>query len=203
MAKIDFKKTEKQFYAPKKNPETIVIPAMKFLMVDGHGDPNTSQEYTDSINALYSVSYTLKFHLKKKGVGPDYTVPPLEGLWWTDDMKTFSVDRKDEWLWTSMIRQPDHISIKDVSEAIEQVRGKKNPTMLDAVRFETYNEGLVVQVMYVGPYADEGPTIERLHQFAFDQGYQLRGKHHEIYLGDPRRTKPENLKTVIRQPITK
>ncbi len=203
MDKIDLKKTEKQFYAPKKEPAIVEIPRMNFLMVDGKGDPNTSQEYTDAVQVLYSLSYTLKFYIKHNNLGSDYTVLPLEGLWWIDDMEKFKTAKKDDWLWTAMIRQPDFITQEQINTAIDLVRKKNNPTKLESVRFKSFTEGSVVQVMYIGPYSDEGPTIEKMHQFAVDNGYRLRDKHHEIYLSDPRRAKPEKLKTVIRQPVTK
>lgn len=125
----------------------------------------------------------------------------LEGLWWTDDMADFSEGDKSAWSWTAMMMQPDHITGAHVETAIGWLRRKKDPPALDRIRFESFREGLSVQVMHIGPYADEAPTIARLHQFAADQGYRLRGDHHEIYLGDPRRTAPERLRTVIRQPV--
>ena len=131
---------------------------------------------------------------------------PIEGLWWAENMDVFTdayMEKKDEWLWTSMIMQPDFITQELVDQAIEEVKKKKEPPALNKVRFERYHEGPSVQILYFGSYSDEGPTIARMHQYAEEQGYKLRGKHHEIYLSDPRRTKPEQLKTIIRQPIEK
>ena len=204
MKKLDFKKELKDFYSgvSAKEFSIVDVPPLQFLMIDGQGYPGTSQEYQDAMQALYPLSYTLKFMGKKKG--KDYVVMPLEGLWWAKDMDVFTeafMERKDEWLWTSMIMQPDIITKEMVEKAIEEVKRKKDPPALSKVRFETYSEGLSAQIMYFGPFSEEGPTIERLHDFIKNQGYELRGKHHEIYLSDPRRTKPERLKTVIRQPM--
>ena len=201
MAKLDLKKEYRRLYNPSAKECSIVdVPEMRFLMIDGAGDPNTSVAYAEAIEALYAMSYTLKF-LSKTTEDVDYVVMPLEGLWWTPDMAEFSTDDKSAWEWTALIMQPGHITAGHVATATDEVRRKKNPPALDRIRFEPYREGLAVQIMYFGPYADEAPTIERLHQFAKDSGYQLRGRHHEIYLGDPRRTAPEKLRTVIRQPV--
>jgi hypothetical protein len=175
---------------------------MNFIMIDGKGDPNTSQEYIDTIEALYPVAYTIKFTCKKL-LGKDFGVMPLEGLWWTEDMKDFTVGNKKNWLWTAMIMQPDVVTEEIFNQAIEQVREKKSPKSLDKLRFASYEEGRSAQVMYVGPYSGEGPTILDLHKFIVDQGGKLEEcdkHHHEIYLGDPRRTDPSKLKTIIRQP---
>lgn len=201
--KLDLKKEHADLYRPTRKTFSIVdVPTLKFLMVDGEGDPNTAQSYREALEALYAVAYTLKF-MSKADPGIDFTVMPLEGLWWADDMDSFSEDMsdKDHWLWTAMILQPDHITPEMVTQSVEQVRVKKNPPGLDRLRLSNYHEGLSVQILYLGAYADEGPTIAAMHQHAVDQGYRLHGKHHEIYLSDPRRTAPDKLKTVIRQPI--
>ncbi|MEN8114186.1 MAG: GyrI-like domain-containing protein [Actinomycetota bacterium] len=201
MEKLDLKRQLREFYGPSAKQCSVVdVPEWQFLMVDGAGDPNTSQAYSEAIEALYAMSYTLKF-MSKNVVGVDYTVMALEGLWWVDDMAEFSMDDKSAWKWTAMILQPDHISDAHVTKAAEEARRKKDLPALDLLRLEALHEGLAVQIMHVGPYSDEPPTIERLHQFASEQGYRLRGKHHEIYLSDPRRTAPEKLRTVIRQPV--
>ena len=202
MKKIDFKKELKHLYSPSAKEAVIVeVPKMNFLMVDGQGDPNTAQEYKDAIEALYAVSYALKF-MMKKGKEVDYVVMPLEGLWWTEDMTKFTMENKDAWKWTSMIMQPHYVIEELVQRALEQVRKKKDLPALSVMRSESVHEGLSAQIMHIGPYSAEGPTIERLHNFIREKGYELRRKHHEIYLSDPRRSKPESLKTVIRQPIT-
>ena len=202
MEKIDFKKEFKHLYNPSsKEPAIVDVPEMNFLMVDGEGDPNTAQEYKDAVEALYSVSYALKFMIKKSEVAVDYGVMPLEGLWWADDMAQFSVENKDIWKWTSMIMQPKYATKELFNKATEQVEKKKNLPALLKIRFESFNEGLSAQIMHIGPYSVEGPTIERLHDFIKEKGYELRGKHHEIYLADPRRSAPEKMKTVLRQPV--
>lgn len=204
MLKIDFKKELKGIYSGISSKEFSIIDILplNFLMIDGQGYPGTSQEYQDAMEALYPLSYTLKFMMKKKS--KDYVVMPLEGLWWAEDMTVFTnefMERKDEWKWTSMIMQPDFITQEMIDKAIKEVKLKKDPVSLPKVRFETFTEGLSVQILYFGPYSNEGPTIERMHKFIEEKGYKLRDKHHEIYLSDPRRTKPERLKTIIRQPI--
>jgi hypothetical protein len=204
MAKVDLKKELKHLYLPSaKEPSIVEVPEMNFIMIDGTGNPNTAKEYQESLEALYALSYTLKFKLKLGPEARDFTVMPLEGLWWTDDMGRFNVDHKDIWMWTSMIMQPEFVTQELFEVALEDVRKKKDPPALDKTRLEAYAEGLSAQIMYIGPYSDEAPTIERLHAFIEAQGGRLRGKHHEIYLGDPRRTAPERLKTVIRQPMEK
>ncbi len=202
MPKIDFKKELKHLYKPSAKEVVLVdVPPMNFLMIDGRGDPNTAQEYKDAIEALYAVSYALKFMIKRGEAGIDYTVMPLEGLWWTDDMSQFSADNKDIWKWTAMIMQPEYVTGHLVDAALQEVERKKNPPALSKIRFETLHEGLAVQIMHIGPWSAEEPSIERLHAFAKENGYELRGKHHEIYLSDLRRTAPERLKTVVRQPV--
>lgn len=201
MKKVDLKKELKELYVPSSKEVSIVkVPKMNFLMIDGIGDPNTSKAYSDSIETLYSVSYSIKFILKKEKE-IDYVVMPLEGLWWTEDMSQFSTKNKDKWKWTSMIMQPDFVDKKVFEMAFEQVKIKKNLLMLSKIRFQSFNEGLSVQIMYIGPYSAETPTIEKLHKFVKESGHNLRGKHHEIYLSDPRKTAPERIKTIIRQPI--
>jgi len=203
MDKIDLKKTLKLFYKAPKDPVIVEVPKFQFLMIDGQGDPGTAQSYQDAIQTLYPLSYGLKFLLKKSGV-VDYGVMPLEGLWWAEDMAAFTVaGKRDEWLRTAMIMQPDFVTKEQVQQTIETVGEKKNPPALEKVRFESYHEGVSVQILHLGPFAEEGPTIERMHQYAFDQGYKRRGKHHEIYLSDFRRTAPEKLRTILRQPLSK
>jgi hypothetical protein len=202
MSKLDLKKQLKHLYNPSKKEFSIVeVPPMNFLMINGHGDPNVAQEYQDAVEALYGVAYKLKF-MSKQTRGMDYVVPPLEGLWWADDLEAFTTERdKRVWDWTMMIMQPEWITQEMLEEAVKQVEKKKSLPALSKLRLETYHEGLAVQIMHLGSYDDEGPTIARMHAFIAENGYALRGKHHEIYLSDPRKTAPEKLKTVIRQPI--
>jgi hypothetical protein len=202
MKKVDYKKELKHLYGSSSKKVVIVeVPSMNYFMVDGEGGP-AAESYQQAIEALYGLSFTVKLNVKK-GVGLDYTVMPLEGLWWAKDITAFSADRKDEWQWKMMIMQPDHVTAKHVNAATKQLREKKNPLALDKIRFESYHEGPSVQILHIGPYDDEGPTIAQMHKFIDENGYQLHMKHHEIYLSDPRRSKPEKLKTVLRQPITK
>ncbi len=204
MRKIDLKKEFAGLYkASAKKMEIVTVPKQNYLMVDGVGDPNNSKQFQEAIEALYSLSYTIKFMFKKGEQQIDYSVMPLEGLWWTDDMENFSMEDKSKWKWTLMIMQPDFVKKAIVAEAKKLVTARKHVEALDQVRFEAMNEGLCAQVLYVGSYSAEPPTIVKLHTFIKDNGYKLRGKHREIYLNDMRRTAPEKLKTIIRQPITK
>ena len=201
MEKINYKKVLKHLYhASKKDPGLIDVPEMNFLMIDGAGDPNTSKSYAEAIQALYSVSYTLKFMIKKGPRAIDYGVMPLEGLWWVDDMSEFSQDDKSNWKWTAMIMQPELIKKEDVSEAIRIAGDKKYLPALPLLEFKSFTEGKAAQVMHIGPFSEEGPTIQKLHEFIAEKGFQRRGKHHEIYLSDIRRAAPEKWRTVIRQP---
>ncbi len=181
-------------------PEIVHVTAFNFVKIDGQGDPNTSETYRNAVEALYTVSYALKFTLKRNAL-LEYKVFPLEGLWWADEYEAFSTDRKGDWRWTLMIAQPPEVTQEHFVNVLEEVRRKKNPLALERLRFESFDEGLSAQVMHIGPYGEEAPTIERLHTFILEGGHRLSGLHHEIYLGDPRRAKPEKLKTVIRQPI--
>jgi hypothetical protein len=199
--KVDFKKTLKHLYNPPKQFETVDVPEMQFLMADGHGDPNTAQEYKDVVEALYTVAYKMKF-ISKKTLEQDYAVPPLEGLWWAEDMQTFLTRDKFQWDWTMMIMTPDWITEDIFSEAVAQVRKAKNLPALTRLRLERYHEGLSVQIMHIGSYDDEGPVLATMHSgYIPENGLAEKGKHHEIYLSDPRRVTPEKLRTVLRQPV--
>lgn len=200
MEKIDLKKDLKQLYkASAKKPAMVEAPALSYLMIDGVGNPNTAPAYMQAIEALYPVAYTLKFTAKKGELARDYTVMPLEGLWWAEDHTAFAEGRMDEWLWTMMILQPDFITPEMVAEAMQTVAKKKAPPALPLMRFETRPAHTAAQILHIGPYDQEGPTVEGLHAFISEQGKQLAGKHHEIYLSDPRRSAPEKLKTIVRQ----
>jgi hypothetical protein len=203
VTKVDLKRELKHLYGPSAKTFSVVdVPPMSYLMVDGHGDPNTAQAYQDAVEALYAVAYKLKF-TSKVGLGKDYVVPPLEGLWWAEDMASFAVRRdKSTWYWTMMIMQPSWITQQMVEEAVREAGAKKDMPALSKLRLETYHEGLAVQIMHIGSYDDEAPTIQRMHHaFMPQNGYGPAGKHHEIYLGDPRKVAPEKLKTVLRQPV--
>jgi hypothetical protein len=202
MTKIDFKKELKELYNPKKTVFSVVeVPEMQFLMVSGQGSPGVSQEYQDALEALYPMAYKLKF-MSKQTLERDYVVPPLEGLWWAEDMSVFVSDDRDAWLWQMMIMTPEWIDAEMFAAAMAAVAKKGTPTALDKVRLEPFAEGLSVQILHVGPYADEGATIAALHhEFLPANGMVENGEHHEIYLNDPRRTAPEKLRTVLRQPV--
>ncbi|MEI6758368.1 MAG: hypothetical protein FDX18_06740 [Chlorobium sp.] len=201
MEKIDLKKELRQFYQPSAQEVAEVdVPTMNFLMVDGEGDPNTSRSYADAIEALFSVAYTLKFMLKKGAMAIDYGVMPLESLWWADDMTTFSGDDKSNWKWTAMIMQPSFITQEMIGQAIEEVKKKKNPAAISKMRFESFPEGKCAQIMHIGPFSEEGPTIEKVHRFIDSKGQRI-GKHHEIYLSDIRKADPSKWKTIVRQPM--
>jgi len=202
MPKIDLKKENKEFYYPStKDVSMVDVPEMKFLMIDGRGDPNTSQEYQDAMETIFPVSYKTKF-ISKKEKSQDYVVMPLEGLWWADNMEEFSTHDRSSWKWTVMIRQPDFITQSMINKAIKELEKKKNLPAIPKLRFESFKEGQSVQIMHIGPYGEaEAPAFNKLHDFIENNGYLLKGKHHEIYISDMRRTKPEKLKTVIRQPF--
>jgi hypothetical protein len=203
MKTLDWKKELKHLYQPSaKEVAMVEVPALNFLMVDGKGDPNTAQEYADAVEALYSVAYTLKFAAKKGVLAIDYGVMPLEGLWWSDDMNAFISGDKSKWLWTAMIAQPPFITPAMVQVAIAEVIKKKNPAAIAKLRFEAFAEGRCAQLLHIGPFSDEGPNIQRVHEFIKARGSALRGKHHEIYLSDIRRAAPDKWKTIIRQPMT-
>ena len=205
MTKTDFKKEWKHLYKPSSNKFEIVdVPPMNFLMIDGQGDPNTAQEYQEALEALYAVAYKIKFTSKKE-LGKDYVVPPLEGLWWAEDMDIFATGGdRDAWQWTMMIMKPEWVTEELFEEARNHVGKVKAPPALSNIRLENYHEGLSVQIMHIGPFSEEGPTIHKLHHEYLPENKLLEaGKHHEIYLGDPRKVAPEKLKTVLRQPVRK
>jgi hypothetical protein len=203
VAAVDLKRELRHLYSPsRKEFEVVEVPPMSFLMVDGHGDPNVAPAYQAAVKALYGVAYRIKF-MSKRELGIDYVVPPLEGLWWAEDMAAFNTLRdKSAWDWTMMIMQPAWIGAEMVDQARQEVAKKKDLPGLEELRFELYHEGLSVQILHLGSYEDEAPTLERLHsEFMPQHGYRPNGKHHEIYLNDPRRVAAEKLKTILRQPV--
>lgn len=199
MIKLDLRKELKAYYSAKRKPEIIDLTPGRFLTILGKGDPN-GDEYQQAIQALYGMSYAMKFNQKTKG--RDYTVMHLEGLWWIED-GIFDLSNpapRELWRWKSLIRQPDFISEEMVEEIRLNVREKRGQKV-DEVKLEVFHEGLCAQVLHVGPFSEEGSTIQLLHDYIKEQGYRMRGYHHEIYMSDPRRSKPENLKTILRHPI--
>ncbi|HWR98426.1 MAG TPA: GyrI-like domain-containing protein [Candidatus Methanoperedens sp.] len=203
MKKRDLKKELKSLYQPSAKTVALVdVPTMNYLMIDGEGDPNTAKAYTEAIETLFAVAYTLKFAIKKSRE-IDYGVPPLESLWWADDMSAFATGDKSNWKWTAMIMQPSFVTAKIVADAVADVKKKKNPPALGKLRFESLAEGTCAQTLHIGPFSEEGPTIARVHEFIRARGGTLAGKHHEIYLSDIRKAAPEKWKTVVRQPMAK
>jgi hypothetical protein len=201
MDRLDLKKELKSLYnAPTDEVVEVVVPSIDYLMIDGEGDPSSSRKYKEAIEALFSTAYALKFAVKKSGKA-DYSVMPLEGLWWAGDTGPFTPNDRHGWLWTAMIAQPAMVTKPLVDSIIPQVKLKKNSAALPVLRFESLEEGRSLQTLHRGPYAAEGPAIARLHLHARERGYALFGKHHEIYLNAPDRTSPDKLKTIIRQPV--
>lgn len=207
---FDYKKEYKEFYLPKKKPELIMVPPMNFVAVRGKGDPNEEGgAYKESIGLLYGIAFTIK--MSKRGDHRiegyfDYVVPPLEGLWWQDGTQGIDYSHKEKFEWISMIRLPEFVTKDEFDWAAAEAMAKKKADF-SRVEFLTYDEGFCVQCMHIGPYDDEPATIEVMDAFASEQGYTLdmgNGRyHHEIYLGDARKCKPENLRTVIRHPVKK
>src|SRR5665213_1927137 len=201
MDKIDFVKQDKTFYSAKPEPTMVEVPDMLYLMYDGKGLPEDNPEFQKAFNALYGVAYSIKF-MPKKGDQPpgyqDFKVPPPEGLWWMKDGKEFDQSRPQDWCWTLMVRVPDFVTSAVVDTAIAEMVIKKKDDLYRSVRLDTFKEGPAVQIMHTGPYDTEQNSLAAMDTFAKDSGYQYTGKHHEIYFGDPRRTKPEKLKTIPR-----
>lgn len=199
---IDLKVRQKELYAPSALEVSVVeVPAMRFLAIDGAGDPNTAPAYGEAVAALYAASYALKALRKRQPGAEDYVVLPLEGLWWMAGGAPYSPDRKEDFRWTLLIRQPDDAADDALDEAREAAARKKALPALPGLYARTLHEGRAAQILHIGPYADEGPTIAALHDAIARQGLAPRGKHHEIYLSDPARVPPARLKTILRQPV--
>lgn len=197
--KVDLKKTRKPYFtAPKDDFAEAVFGPANYLMIDGQGSPGESAEYQAALEALYPLAYGTKFFSKLE-LGRDYVVPPLEGDWWADDMDAYLQDgRRDEWQWSLMLMLPDWIEPAHIDEA----RQRKNDVDTSAIRFAQVEPGLCLSKLHLGPFADEAPVLKRLHdELIPDGGYAFNGHHHEIYLSDPRRTAPEKLRTILRQPV--
>ena len=202
MEKLDLKKELKHLYQTSaKEVVEVDVPSMNYLMVDGEGDPNTVSAFAKAVETLFTASYTLKFMVKKGTLATDYGVMPLEGLWWADDMSKFSIEDKSNWKGTAMIAQPPFVTRAMLDAALAEVNKKKNPAALSRLRFEAFTEGKCAQILHIGPFSEEGPTIARLHKFIETNGGKLCGKHHEIYLSDIRKAAPGKWKTIIRQPL--
>lgn len=209
----DFVKDQAEIYQPATEPVIIEIPEMTFLMMDGEGAPDPDQgtygdisEFQHAVGALYGIAYSVKMS-PKKGQQPDgfyeFKVPPLEALWWMKDNGEFDVVKRDQWCWRVMLRMPEYCTPQVTKRFAEQMVNKKKDEIYRRVRLEKFTEGLCVQLMYIGSYAEEGPAIQKMHEFIAAQDFKPAGKHHEIYFGDPRRTAPEKLRTILRQPVIK
>ena len=202
---LDLKKELKHLYKPSTKTVSVVeVPPMNYLMINGEGNPNTSQQYKQAISTLYALAYGIRAICKVED--KTFTVMPLEGLWWwhenPEEVRPLNSSDKDQFLWTMMILQPDFVTADMVEAARKTVhKKKKNPPYLDDIRFDTYHENLAVQIMHVGSYDDEAPTIKKLHEYIVEQGYKFAKKHHEIYLSNPDRVSSDKLKTIIRQPF--
>ena len=201
--KIDFKKQFKAYYSPKPGkPEIIMVPPMQFVMIDGTGGfPETTTEFRAAFQAIYPTVYGLKFGRKKAGIAPDFGLGPLEALWWMKDKSEFDQSRPEDWRWTLMMWLPNVITHQTFEAFIVELKTKKPQIITDKLRLEVFDQGMVVQIMHIGPYVGEAQDIMLLHDYAKEQGYALHGKHHEIYLGDPRRSAPEKLRTILRHPV--
>lgn len=206
MKRIDYRKKYRAYYSPPSDTvQETTIPRMQFVMIDGKGateSPEGLTEFQNAIQALYGITYTLKMGRKKSGIGPDYTVGPLEGMWWMSKGNEFDASRPSDWRWTLMIFQPDFITQDDFQSALDKLKKKKPNLTLDSLRLDTFEEDRVIQLMHIGQYDQEAADIKKLTDYAKEKGYGFRGKHHEIYLGDPRRTNPEKLKTVLRYAVS-
>ena len=200
--KIDLKKTLDSYRARRHQFRILEVPALRYLMIDGHGDPNSSPAFAEAIETLYPLAYAIKF-ASKVDLGRDYVVPPLEGLWSADDMEAFTTSRDtSRWDWTLMLMVPEWVGRDVVVDATENVRAKREPARLDDVRFEELSEGTCVQTLHVGPFDAEAEVLRSLHdEFIPEHGLQMTGRHHEIYLSDFRRVAPERQRTILRQPV--
>ena len=200
--KVDLKKAMDSYRGARGEFRLIEMPPAHYLMIDGHGDPNITPQYAQAVEALYPVAYALKF--ASKAAGQDYVVPPLEGLWWADDMDSFTSARdKSRWHWTMMLLVPDWLDAGDVDAAIARSVAK-SPTRLSDLRYGSLSEGLCVQTLHVGSFDDEASVLAHMHnEIIPERGLRMTGRHHEIYLSDPRRTAPEKLRTILRQPVAR
>ena len=200
MHKIDLKKTYKDLFSARRTPRLVEVPRLSYFMIDGQGPP-AGEAFQTAIQALYSTTFTIKFTLKAAGQ-PDFVAPPLEALWWSADPRAFEENRRDAWCWTLMLMLPEHVGNADLQAALETLerKGKRAPAH-DRMRLATLEEGRAVQALYVGPYDDMGPAVDTMRAFAASNGYNPAGRHHDIYLSDPRRSAPEKLKTILRRPV--
>ncbi len=199
--KVDLKRQPGELYRAHAEPALVEVPAMRFLMIDGHGDPNGSTTFREAVQTLYAVSYGLKFRVRGMDHGIEYGVMPLEGLWWIPNARVWDFEDKSDWDWTLMIMQPDVVTEDLVDEILAETAATHDTVAIERLRFETFAEGTAAQALHTGPWAAERATLERLFEFVRSAGYMPTGKHHEIYLSDPARTDPERLRTIVRHPV--
>jgi len=199
-AKLELRKTMKEFYNPPAGEVVLVkLPPLKYIMVDGEGEPG-GESFQQAMGAIYNVAYSMKFRSKRL-LKKDYDMMAPEGLWWMKGK--IDMNKRDKWLWTLMILVPDFVTPEMFSDSVAEVRSKKNPPGLERARLDTLDEGTSLQIMHVGPYATESESIAKMDAYAKEHGYKMVEKHHEIYLGDPRRAAPSKLRTVLRHPVAK
>jgi hypothetical protein len=201
LPKIDYRRELGDLYAGRERPAIVDVPSIRFLMIDGHGDPNGSANFNDAVEAVYAVAYALKFRMRSMPHGVDAAIMPLEGLWWIPDARVWDFGDKSDWDWTLMMAEPDLVTPALLADAIQTVRDRRKPAAIDRVRLESLEEGRAAQILHRGPFSAERPTLERLYDFIRVNGFMPVGKHHEIYLTDPQRTAPDRLRTIIRQPV--
>jgi hypothetical protein len=206
MEKLDLRKQFKHLYQPSaKKVEVVDVPSLQFTLIDGEiepgASPGTSLAFSQAMEALYGISYTLKFMSKQRKENPiDYGVMALEALWWTETGE-YDLTQPEGWKWTAMIMQPDHITTEMFQNALARLHQKKPTPALNLLRLERFSEGLSIQIMHIGPYKTEPATLAKMDAFAAEHGYRMRGKHHEIYLGNPMRAAEDKLKTILRHPV--
>ena len=201
MKKMELKKDFKEFYSAKKEPVMVNVPGFNYIMIDGKGNPNNSKDFQAAVSALFTAAYTLKFMAKKGGLNIDYGVMPLEGQWWADDYRDFINGDKAKWFWTISIMQPEFVTKKMFSEAVEKAALKKKDLPFERLYFDKFKDGVSAQILHTGSFSEEAETIQRMHEYIKEQGYKVRGKHREIYLNNFLKVKPEKMKTILRQPV--
>lgn len=201
MSNVDLKKTYREHYTARRAPELVEVPPRPYLMIDGEGDPNTAPAYRDAIAALYPLAYGIRKAIKD-ATGVAYTVMPLEGLWWTDDGTSYDQGDRSNWRWIAAICQAPEATVDLAERVLAAVTGKNELVSGHLARLEQFGDGLAAQVLHIGPYSDEGPTIDALHQYIDESGHRPRGKHHEVYLSDARKGDPAKFRTILRQPVT-
>jgi hypothetical protein len=199
---MDYRRDLGELYDAHDDPALVEVPPIDFLTIDGHGDPNGSEQFRRAVEAVFAVAYALRFAVRARPDGVDFAVMPLEGLWWIPNARVWDFDDKSDWDWKLMVAQPPIVTVDLVRDTIEDVRARRRMRTLDLVRFERVEEGTCAQLLHRGPFSAERPTLERLFAFIKREGFVPVGKHHEVYLTDPQRTAPERMRTIVRQPVS-